>query len=108
MVKLLTFLFTALPGIFAAIFAQFSRKYSTVTATLIAFASITAIFVSGINLILQVAISYISVPGFLLTFVGMFIPANFSAVLGAVVSAKICRNAYLYSVNKVKLITQAT
>jgi len=107
MIKLLAFLFQGIPLIAASLFAQFSRKYSVAVTALIVFASLTAIFVACINALLQVCIGLIVLPGWLGNAIGMFVPGNFAAVLGAMVSANICRNAYRFSVDKVKLITYA-
>ena len=105
--KLVLFLFTTLPALFSALFAFYARKYTTAIAGLLAFASMLAIFISCINVILQSVISLLAFPSWLLSAVGMFIPSNFAVVLAAIVSGKICRAAFDYGVKKTDLIVKA-
>ena len=107
MIKLITFLFTTIPALFTAFFAFYARKYTTAIAGLMALAAMLVIFISCINLILQTVINLIVVPAWLLTAIGMFIPSNFSVVLAAVVSGKICRAAFDYGQKKTDLIVKA-
>ncbi len=107
MVKLITFLFTTIPALFTAFLAYYGRKYTTVVAGLLAMASMLLIFISCINLILQTVINLIVVPTWLLTAIGIFIPSNFSVVLAAVVSGKICRAAYDWGIKKTDLVVKA-
>jgi hypothetical protein len=107
MLKLITFFSTTIPALFSAFFAYFLRKHSTAVAGLMAFAAITLIFISCINVIVTYVISLVWIPAWLLTPIGMFVPANFSLVLGAVVSGRICRAAYDYGVKKTDIIVKA-
>lgn len=107
MSRLLGFLFSTLPAIFSAFFAFYSRKYTTAVAGLLASAAMLVIFISCINLILQTVIALIVVPEWLLVAIGMFIPANFSVVLAAMVSGRICRAAWDYGRLKVDLVVKA-
>lgn len=107
MTKLVIFLFSTLPALFSAFFAFYARKYTTAVAALFAFGAMLVIFISCINLILQSVIALIVVPAWLLTPIGMFIPGNFSVVLAAMVSGKICRAAFDYGNKKAELVTIA-
>jgi hypothetical protein len=107
MIKLLTFLFTTIPALFSAFFALYARKWGTAIGGLAAFSAITLIFISCINAIVVYVISLAWIPTWLLIPIGMFIPGNFAAVLGAVVSGKLCRAAYDYGVKKTDMIVKA-
>ena len=107
MTALLTFLFTTLPAIFSAFLAYYARKYTTVVAALLASVAMLAIFISCINVILQSVIALLVVPAWLLTALGMFIPANFSVVLAAIVSGRICRAAWDFGKVKLDLIAKS-
>lgn len=107
MTKLITFLFTGIPALFSAFFAFYARKHTTAIAGLLAFASMLVIFISCINLILQTVINLIVVPAWILTALGMFIPANFSVVLAAIISGRICRAAFDWGVKKTDLVVKA-
>ena len=108
MIKLITFLFTTLPALFTAFLALYARKYTTVVAGLLAVAAMLVIFISCINVILVSVIALIAVPGWLLNAIGMLIPANFAAVIAAMVSGRICRAAYDWGLKKTDLIVKAT
>jgi len=107
MVKLLAFLFTTMPALFTAFFAIYARKYTTVVAALLASAAMLVIFISCINVILQSVLALLVIPAWLLTAIGMFIPANFGVVMAAMVSGRICRAAYDYGNRKVGIIALA-
>ncbi|MDP3671720.1 MAG: hypothetical protein Q8R69_18765 [Telluria sp.] len=107
MTKLLAFLFTTIPALFTAFFAFYSRKYTTAIAGLLATGAMLVIFISCINVILQTVLAVLVIPAWLLTPIGMFIPANFSLVLAAMVSGRICRAAYDYGNKKTDLIVKA-
>ncbi len=107
MVKLVGFIFTTVPALFAAFFAFYGRKYTTAVAGLMALGAMLVIFISCINLILQSVINLIAVPAWLLTALGMFIPTNFGVVLAAIVSGKICRAAFDYGQKKNDLLIKA-
>lgn len=107
MSKLIIFLFTTIPALFTAFFAFYARKYTTAVAGLFAFGAMLIIFISCINLILQSVLALIVVPVWLITPIGMFIPANFSLVLSAMVSGRICRAAFDYGNKKTDLVVKA-
>lgn len=107
MAKLIAFLFTTIPALFSVFFAYYSRKYTTVVAGLMAFAAMLVIFVSCINLILKTILGLIAIPAWLLTFFGMFVPGNFSVILAAMVSGRICRAAFDYGRAKTDLVVKA-
>jgi hypothetical protein len=105
--KLVTFLFTTIPALFSAFFVFYSRKYTTAVAGLLAMAAILVIFISCIQVILQSVLALLVVPAWLLTSIGMFIPTNFTVVLAAIVSGKICRAAFDFGNKKTDLVVKA-
>lgn len=107
MVKLVAFLFTTVPALFYAMLAFHSRKYTTAVAGLLALGGMLLIFVGCINVILQAVLAYLVIPAWLLTSIGMFIPTNFSVILAAMVSGKVCRAAYDYGRHKTDLVVKA-
>lgn len=107
MARLIAFLFTTIPALFSAFFAFYARKYTTAVAGLLAFSAMLVIFVSCINVILQSVLSLIVIPEWLLIPVGMFIPSNFTVILSAMVSGRICRAAWNYGQKKTDLVVKA-
>ncbi|SFA98652.1 hypothetical protein SAMN04515620_1118 [Collimonas sp. OK607] len=107
MLKILTFLFATVPALFSAFFAYFVRKHTTAVAGILAMGALLVIFISCINVILQTVIGLLVIPAWLLNFIGMFIPGDFSVVLAAMVSGKICRAAFAYGVKKTDLVVKA-
>lgn len=107
MTKLVIFLFSTLPALFSAFFAFYARKYTTAVAGILAFGAMLVIFISCINLILQSVLALIVIPAWLLTPIGMFMPGNFSVVLAAMVSGKICRAAFDYGNKKTDIVVKA-
>ena len=107
MAKLIAFLFTTIPALFSAFFAYYARKHTTAIAGLMAFAAMLVIFVSCINVILQSILALIVIPAWLLNMFGMFIPGNFSVILAAMVSGRICRAAFDYGRAKTDLVVKA-
>jgi len=99
MIKLIASIYGGITAMIAAIFAIASRKAGTVTAGLATLAALVVIFISCINALVQSMVGAIGaaeslLAGWLLTFIGMFIPGNTALCLGSIVSAKICRAAY--------------
>jgi len=99
MIKLIAGLWSGILSLIAALFAIASRKVTVVTAGLTAFTALTVAFVASINALVGSLASAISaaqsgVLPLFLGFVGQFMPSNFAVIVGAVVSAKICRAAY--------------
>jgi len=99
MLKLIAGLYGGITAMVAAIFAIASRKAGTVTAGLATLAALVVIFVACINTLVVSVVGSIAaaeslLAGWLLTFIGMFIPGNTAFCLAAVASAKICRAAY--------------
>lgn len=99
MLKLISGLYAGVTAMIAAIFAIATRKAGTVAAGLATLAALVIIFIAGINALVQGMVGAIGsaealLSGWLLTFIGMFIPSNTALCLGSIVSAKICRAAY--------------
>jgi len=99
MIKLIAGLYGGITAMIAAIFAIASRKAGTVAAGLATLVALLLIFVACINTLLVSVVGAIGaaeslLAGWLLTFIGMFIPSNAAFCLASVASAKICRAAY--------------
>lgn len=107
MVKLLTFLFSGIPAIVAALITFITRKVGVAAGTIASFVIITAGLILCINAILQTVLGMLTVPGWILNAVGMFIPINFAACLSAIVSSRICRAAYDIAKFKIVAINNA-
>jgi hypothetical protein len=108
MLKLIALLGSGIPAIIGGLIALLGRKLGTATASVAAFVVMTAAFIACINSILQSVLSILTVPPWIAGSVGMFIPADFSAVLAAVVSSRICRVAYDLAIDKVRIINGAS
>lgn len=99
MLKLISGLYAGVTAMIAAIFAIASRKAGTVAAGLATLAALVVIFIACINALVQSMVSAIGaaeavLSGWLLTFIGMFVPGNTALCLATIVSAKVCRAAY--------------
>jgi hypothetical protein len=107
MIKLITLLATGIPAIIAGVISFIARKLGTATATIAAFVLLTAALVASINAIVTTLMALAVVPSWISYSLGLFVPADFGAVLSAIVSARICRVAYDLSMLKVKAINDA-
>jgi len=107
MIKLITLLVGGVPAVIASLIAFMARKLGTVTVTVAAFVLMTAVFITCINSVLSSVLSLLDVPAWIANGVGLFIPADFTAVLASVVSSKICRSAYDLAMLKIKTIAAA-
>lgn len=107
MIRLITLLVSGIPAIISGVIAFLARKLGTATASVAAFVVLTAAFIASINTALQAVLSAMQLPSWAANAVGMFIPANFAVVLGAVVAAKIARAAYDLALEKIKVISSA-
>lgn len=102
MFKLITLLVSGIPAIIGALVAFMGRKMGTAAASIGAFVIITAGMILCINAILQSVLALMVVPPVMASLLGMFMPANLTACLAAIVSSKVCRAAY--SVAKFKIV----
>lgn len=107
MLKLITVLTSGIPAIISAVIAFIARKAGTAAATVASFIFLTAAFIACINTILQTLLVILTPPTWIANSLGLFIPANFTAVLSAIVSARICSVAYDLAMLKVKAINNA-
>jgi hypothetical protein len=87
-------MFGSISAIISWIFQYFLARYGRVAAVIVTFVAITVTFGACINLLVNQAISLISVPAWIAAFIGMWIPADFAACLSILVSGRICRAAY--------------
>ena len=107
MSKLIAFIISGFTTLGSAFFAFYTRKLGTATAAVLTFVSLIAVFVYCINEILDTVINVLSPPAWLLNSVGMFIPADFAAVLAAIVSGRICRAAFDTAYRKIDIVSKA-
>lgn len=108
MIKLLLLLGSAIPALIAGMIAWFGRKFSVAAATILTMVLLTAAMIACINAILGSILAVLSLPAWVSNSIGMFIPADFGAVLGAIVSAKICRAAYDLAMDKARALNSAS
>lgn len=108
MIKLLAMLGAGIPAIIGGLIAMIGRKWGTVASTLAIFVFLTTAFIVCINLLLNNLLLLISPPPAIATALGMFMPADFSAVLATIVSSKICRAAYDLAMDKAKMYASAS
>jgi len=113
MIKLISGLYGGITAMIAAIFALASRKAGTVVAGLATLAALVLIFIACINALVQSVVIAIGaaemlLAGWLLTFIGMFVPGNTAVCLASMVSAKICRAAYDLGRKKTDIIVYGT
>lgn len=108
MLKLLGMLGTSIPAIITGLIAWIGRKYGTAAATIVLFAFLTVGFVACINQILGAVWALLDVPVGIAVALGMFIPADFSLVLGAIVSGRICRAAFDLAMEKTRALNSAS
>jgi hypothetical protein len=101
MIRLITLLVSGIPAIIAAVLASLSRKWVTVGVAIALMATLTGVFIAAINTIVGNLVGYLGTPGWLVNAVGMFVPTDFGAVLGAIVAAHIVRAAYDFAMDKV-------
>lgn len=108
MLKLIGVLTSGIPAIVAAILAFITRKAGTAAGSIAAFVLLTTAFIACINTILNTVLTVMTVPAWISSGVGMFVPGNFTACLSAIMSAKICRSAYDLAMEKVRAINNAS
>jgi hypothetical protein len=108
MLKLITLLTSGIPAIVAAIVSFIVRKVGTAAGAIALYIAVTAAFIACINSILQSVLAILSMPVWVSNAIGMFMPADFAAVMAAVVSSRICRAAYDMAVMKNKIINDAS
>lgn len=108
MIKLLAMLGAGIPALIGGVIAMIGRKWGTVGATIAMFAVLTTAFIVCINLLLNQLLGLLSPPAAVATAIGMFMPADFSAVLATIVSSKICRAAYDLAMDKAKMYASAS
>jgi len=98
----------ALTSALGGIIALLGRKATTVAATLGTFVLLLTAFIACINTIFATVISLMIVPAWVSNSIGMFIPGDFTAVLSAIMSSRLCRAGYDLAMEKVRAINSAT
>jgi hypothetical protein len=107
MLQVLAALVLGIPALVGSVVAFLARKITTVTGTILGFVVMTTAFIACINSILSSILAIITLPLWA-SGVGLFIPFDFTAVLAAVVSGRICRAAYDLAIMKLNAINNAS
>lgn len=108
MLQLLTLIgafFSSVAGWFAS---SISRKAIVVFAVITAFVALIVAFLACMKIIIAGLVALIVMPAWVASWIGMFIPSNYTGVIASIMSAKTCKAAYNLAVEKVKLIGQST
>jgi hypothetical protein len=108
MLKILTMLATGIPALIAATLVSMGRKWITLSAAIACWVVLTAAFIAAVNVCIAEMAGLLSPPAWLLNAVGMFVPADFGAVLGCTMAVRISRYAYEVAIGKVKMFATAT
>ena len=106
MLKLLSMLGGGIAATLAAIIAWVGRKWGTTTAVITLMIALTVAMIGAINGILSGVISLASPPAWLSGALYM-IPPDFTVVLSAIVSARICRAAYDLAMMKAQILASS-
>lgn len=105
---LISVLVSGIPSLIASILAFMTRKLATAAGSITAFLALTVVFIACNRAIFDTLGTLLNPPPFVAAAVGMFIPADFLACLGALISAQICRAAYDMAREKIRLINNAS
>jgi len=105
-------LLTLVGGILSSLGAWFaasvSRKAVVVFSVITAFVAVVAAFLVCMKIIVGALVAALVMPDWIVSWLGMFIPSNYSGVLASILSAKTCRAAYDLARDKIALIGQST
>lgn len=85
----------------------FGKKALTFTTSVAAFIMLTVAFVVCIKKIFVAILALAIIPPWVLVALGMFIPANFAAILASIASAESCKWAYRQAKHKISLMNNA-
>ena len=107
MSSLFTLISTFATSLFANFLALFGRKFTVATASVLAFLATTAALIVCLKSILGAVIALITIPSWIYTAIAWFVPSNWVALVSAILSGKICKQAYLLVQHKIDLITKA-
>jgi len=97
----------AIGAVIASIVSYFGRKGVVSAATVAAFIALTAALIASLKALFVAVLTWTAVPSAIRYGLGVFIPSDFTVVLGAIVSARAVRAAYDIAVEKVKVISGA-
>ena len=103
----MNFLITGFVTLIGAIITFFGRKFTVITASIAAFVVLTSALVVAIQSLMTSILAVTFMPVWIAYGIGLFLPANFSLVLGAIISAKAVRAAYDIAIAKVHLVNSA-
>ena len=94
-------------GIFGFFLTMFGRKFTVITATVLALVATTVTFIVCLKSILTGVVALLAIPTWILTFIGWFIPSNAISVISAILSGRICKEAYRLINVKIDLIAKS-
>lgn len=95
-------------SLFANFLILFGRKYTVATAAVLAFIATTAAMIVCMKSILGAMVAAIIIPGWVYAFIAWFIPSNAISIISAILSGKICKEAYNMVNTKIDLVTKAS
>ncbi len=96
-----------IPSMFAYFVTMFGRKFAVTTATVLAMIATTVAFIVCLKSILAGVLGILLIPSWILTAIAWFIPSNFISVVSAILSGRICKEAYRIINVKIDLIAKA-
>ena len=108
MVKIFQLLRDFIPGLFAYFLSIFGRKFAVGTASVLAFITVLIVFVASINTIIGYVSSLIVIPVVISRFISWIVPTNFVQVTSAMLSAKVCKSAFMVVLDKIKIMNSAS
>jgi len=99
---------SAFTNLFVYFLAIFGRKFAVSTASVLAFITATIALIFCMKTILFGITAAIVIPAWIYSAIAWFIPSNFISVVSAILSGKICKEAYNMVTTKIDLITKAS
>jgi hypothetical protein len=106
------FLGTVINAFVQALFVQFmailTRKFAIGTATILAYVATTIAMVVCLKSILTALVVLITIPAWVYTFIGWFIPSNAVGVISQILAANVCKKAYDITVAKIQMMNMAS
>ena len=102
-----TFLGTFVSSLFTQLLILFGRKYTIGVATILAYLSITFVFIACIKTLVAAVLAAMVIPSWVYTPIAVFIPSNFISCVSAIISGEICTKAYRMTLTKIQMMNSA-
>lgn len=104
---LITWLYSGFVAIIAGLVAFAGRKLVVSTAALLVFMALTVAFILAMQSLASTLAAAVVMPVWLAP-IAWFVPSNFLAVFGVLVSAHVTRAAYDLAVAKLKMVNSSS